>query len=68
MTSNADTSGSESIISMARSQGIAMQAVARASAKAQEEAITVALRVEVMTGRPVMGEMVWPTMLSDVVR
>jgi hypothetical protein len=57
-TSSADAPGMLSIIFIAFSEGIAMQAVASASAVMHSSAITVALKVLVCAGWPVAGSMV----------
>ena len=67
-TMRASVRGSDSTMARAESAGRAMQAVARASARAQSGATTVADRVDVDTGRPVTGDIVWPTVPEDVVR
>ena len=51
---------------MASASGIAMHAVAKASATIAVGAITVTLAVVVSTGRPVVGLIVCPTLLPAI--
>lgn len=67
-TSSAEVPGSRSIIAFAESRGIAMHAVARASASMADGATTVALTVVVIAGRPVTGLMVCHALPEPVSR
>lgn len=59
-TIRASVSGRHSIIAIALSGVMTIQAVARASAVAQSGAMTVVAVVVVIDGCPVAGLMVWP--------
>ncbi len=60
VTIMASASCSRSIMAIAASASMAMQAVARASAVMASGAITVAEMVVLFTGRHVSGSIVWP--------
>ena len=68
ITKRAEVLDSRSIILNALSMGIAMHAVASASAVIADGAIIVALRISEFMGMPVVGLMVWPMCRLSIMR